>query len=212
MLTARGAKLALIALVLAFAVVPAYGQYIAGVRVVENSFDGTNLDIDFFEYYTASWPAFSTAFIGGSDATEGMYFPAIDWGDGSVEPPVLTGVNVGSGLALSASSTTVGGVPVHIFRGNYTHTFASPPTNPVTVFSRVFITGGGYNVVPSNATALVNGNVFTFAGNTNTFNVATDALPFAGPPTVEIPTASEAGLLALALLLAGAAFVMFRRS
>ena len=216
MLNARWAKVALMLVVLAFAVAPAYGQFVAGVRVIENSFDGTNLDIDFVEYYTSGWPAFSTAFVGGSDATSiGFYVPAIDWGDGNVEPPVTTN-NPGTGLPITATSTTVGGTPVHIFRGNFTHTYAAPPAGPVVVAGRAGYTGSGYNIVPSNATQLVAGNVVSTMGTIGgqTIFIATDNLSFAGPvtPVIEVPTASETGLLALALLLAGAAFVVLRRS
>ncbi len=220
MTTARWAKVALMLVVLAFVVAPASGQFVAGVRVIENSFDGTNLDIDFVEYYTGSWPvsyyAWPTAFIGGSNATSiGFYVPAIDWGDGNAEPPVTTN-NPGTGLPLTATTTTVGGVAVRGYRGNFTHTYAAPPAGPVVVAGRAGITSGGIQPPPSNASQLVAGNLATTMGTIGgqTIFIATDNLSFAGPvtPIIEVPTASETGLLALALLLAGAAFVVLRRS
>ena len=194
---ARLVQLGLGLVLMAVVAVPALAQPVAGVRVVETAFDGTNLDIDFFQYYVASYGNYSTAWIGHSDAT-GILIPAVSWGDGAYEGNA--GPFAGTGIPFLASSTTVNGVNVDVYRGSFSHTYTDAPTSPVRVVSRRGLA----------VTTPITGNYY-YAFSQD-FATATLSLAAPSVPVIEVPTASEAGLLALALLLAGSAFVMIRRS
>ena len=181
----------------------ASASHIAGIRATLVSQAGPDVTIDVTGYADYTY-AFSTLFIGANTFFGSPLVPAIDWGDGSTVPAF--GYGPSTGIPQVATSTVINGINVDVYRGSFSHTY--PDTSPytITVFSTVN-PGTPY----STGYQLVTGNILPVTYGTGTVNyVVTNTLTTGAAE--EIPTASEAGLLALALLLAGLGIFQLRRA
>ena len=186
-------------------VTSAPASHIAGIKATVTSESGTDVTIDVTGYADVPYP-YSTLFIGVATFFGAPIVPAIDWGDGSTVP--FAGYGTGTGIPIVATSTVINGLNVNAYRGSFAHTYADNTPRTITVNSTVnpgTVGGTSYAVITGNyatyVTATYSG-VYAFLSNTVTAFGATE----------EIPTASEYGLLALALALAGMGVFLLRRS
>ena len=187
---------------------PTSADHIAGLRATLVDQTDTTVDIDVTAYADASYP-FTTLWLGVATYFYSPVLPAVDWGDGSTIP--FAGSGSYTGIPIIATSTNIGGSNVHVYRGSFSHTYASTTPTTITVATNYgpgTPASTGYNVLTGNyATVAVPtyfgaySYVYTFL--TNTLQVFT--------PTTEIPTTSVHGLLLLALALAGAGLWLLRR-
>jgi hypothetical protein len=187
-------------------VTSASASHIAGIRATVTSEAGTDVTIDVTGYADVPYP-YSTLFIGVATFFGAPIVPAVDWGDSSTIP--FAGYGSATGIPIFATSTVISGLNVNAYRGSFAHTYADNSPRTITVNSTVNpgTTGSpGYNVITGNyatyVTATYSG-VYAFLSNTATV--------FGGGPE-EIPTASQYGLLALALALAGLGVFQLRRA
>ena len=215
-----GCRLAVLFAALVLLASPVVAEQVAGIKFIETAYDSGTLtvDIDVTQYYDANWTTggapFSTAFMGGNTFFGNPIVPAIEWGDGNTEPfPGYTG---GTGIPLVSSSVSIAGAPRNVYRGSFSHTYAADGDYTITVYSA--ITGGGPGTVSATGYDVFTGNYL--AATTPTYGYVYPVLTASaeagagggGPDFLEIPTAGEVGLMALALLLAGSALFLMRRA
>ena len=188
---------------------PASAQWIAGAKVTVDNVDTGALSVDITgSIFYSTGVGFSTAFM-GVDSGYGTIAPAVDFGDGSSLPPYWPG---GSGIPFDATSTPPGAPgPVRAYRMAFSHNYGAPALYTIAVNSH--FTGGisPALVFTGNTTTAPTPSYATFGG-IQTFVQGTAEVDLAPvvPPT-DIPTASEIGLLALALLLGTAGVFFLRR-
>lgn len=183
--------------------------HVSGIRATITDITDLDVTINVTEMYVtnAAW-TFSTAWIGvASPVGYFPLFPAIDWGDGSTVP--WAGYSPGVGIPVAAYNTTVDGSPAHVYVGSFSHTYGSEMDFTVTVNS---INGVGTTAgqAPPIITGSLVGSVTPTFSNTYYFLRNTLEVQFGGPAT-DIPTASNLGLMLLALILAASAVVMLKR-
>jgi len=188
---------------------PASAQWIAGAKVTVDNVDTGTLAVDVTgSIFYSTGVGFSTAFMGVSSGF-GTIAPAIDFGDGSALPPYWPG---GSGIPFDVTSTPPGAPgPVRAYRMGFSHNYGVEDVYTITVNSH--FTGGispalvftGTTTTAPTPSYATFGGVQTFVQN----SAEVDLAPFV--PPYEIPTASEVGLLALALLLGTAGIFFLRR-
>ncbi|MEM1179619.1 MAG: hypothetical protein AAGM22_14820 [Acidobacteriota bacterium] len=214
-MTSRLKKFALALCVVSVALLitaPASAQsnWIAGSKVTLDNVDIDTLTVDITgSIFYSTGVAFSTAFM-GADSGYGEIAPAVDWGDGSSLPPYFP---AGNGIPFDTTSTPPGAPgPVRAYRMAFSHTYAAEADYTVTVnshftggFSPGQVFTGTVTTAPTPSYATF-GGVQSFVRNTTVASLAAPA-----PPVIEIPTASEVGLLALALLLGTAGVFFLRR-
>ena len=176
---------------------------VAGHKVTVTNADPATGDVDIYVTgymdntypFTTLWIGFYTFFGGAA--------PAIDWGDGSTVPPFGNGPS--TGIPRVATSTSISGFNVHVYRGSFSHTYAAPGSYTITSNSvprpinHTPITGN-YALTPT----YFGTYAYLFLSNTAVADLSFDA--------INIPTTSEVGLLALALALGTAGALFLRRS
>ena len=183
------------ALAVLLAAAPATAQPIAGIKATVTGVDVGLLsaDIDLTAYVTPAYP-YTTVWV-GFGTTGGGFVPAVEWGDGSTVPPY--GYGPFTGIPVVTSSTVVNGQTVDIYRGSFSHVYPAEGEYTIRV-----------NSVESPTTPLITGSVATYNTIPYVTNTTDVRLRFI---VTEIPTATEVGLLLLALALAGAAIYILRR-
>lgn len=212
-MTSRPKKFALVLGLVSIALLiagPASAQnWINGSKVTVDNIDDDALTIDITgSIFYSTGVAFSTAFVGPTSGY-GTIAPAIDFGDGSSLPPYFP---TGNGIPFDTTSTPPGAPgPVRAYRMAFSHAYGAEGDYTVTInshFTGGFTTGqvftGTITTAPTPSYATF-GGVQTFVRNTAAVEVGADT------PVLEIPTASEVGLLALALLLGTAGVFFLRR-
>lgn len=178
---------------------------VAGHRVTITNIDyGTNtVDVDVTGYMDATY-TFSTLWLGFNTYFGSIGAPALDWGDGSTVAPYGNGPS--TGIPIVATSTNIGGFNVNVYRGGFSHAYGAPGLYTITA-----------NSVPRPINhTLVAGTTATTPTYFGTYNYSfaqdttqADLAPV--QPVIEIPTASEVGLLLLAIGLVGASILTLRR-
>lgn len=188
---------------------PASAQWIAGAKVTVDNIDTDAMSVDITgSIFYDTGVGFSTAFVGVTSGY-GTIAPAIDFGDGSSLPPYWPG---GSGIPFDTTSTPPGAPgPLRAYRMGFSHTYGAADVYTITINSH--FTGGispglvftGTTTTAPTPSYATFGGIVTFVQNSEDVDLAPDIL------VTEIPTASEVGLLALALLLGTAGVFFLRR-
>ncbi|MDA8016367.1 MAG: IPTL-CTERM sorting domain-containing protein [Thermoanaerobaculia bacterium] len=189
---------------------PVSAQWIAGASLTVDNVDPGLLQVDVTGsiFYTTG-VTFGTAFV-GVDSGFGQIAPAISWGDGSSIAPYWP---TGNGIPFDQVSTPPGAPgPVRAYRMAFSHTYGAAGNYDVRINSH--FTGGispaivftGTTTTAQTPTYSVYGYVQTFLRNTAAVNLG------GGTGSLEdIPTMSEIGMLALALMLGLTGMFLLRR-
>ncbi len=200
----------LLAVVLVLAPLAAEASHITGIRITPTGVAGLQVNVDVTAFYSTGSTE-TTAYLG----TYYNQVPAIDWGDGNTTPRY--GYGSSTGIPLVATSTVVNGIPARAYRGSFMHTYTAP---------------GNYTIAANTACCPLTTPTYTLVSGTILTTTFTTSTPFSTMATVttsfvqntlavavgelsnalDIPTASNVGLVLLAGLLMIAAFYVLRRS
>ncbi len=203
----------LVGLVLSFCLASPAAAQLAGVSIQITNVDQGSAPCGSFPS-TVNVTAVATVFYGGTAAFTsawlgessvfGTVAPAIDWGDGSVVPPLYP-----TGMPFDTTSTPPGAPgPVRAYRASFSHTYTEVPPPTIRVFSNDYVFSPGYAFTGNTMTAQTPN--YSMSGGVVTLLTNTAHVPIA-IPACEIDTVSNVGLLILALILAVAGMSLLRR-
>lgn len=180
---------------------------LAGVAVTPTNVDVGTLtaDVDLTVWYGGT-VAFSTAWVGDTTGF-GTIANALEWGDGSVIPPIYP-----TGLPFIATTTPPGAPgPVRAYRGSFSHVYPAEGVYTATIASHglVFQTGYGF----TGNTQTFQTPTYSVFGGTRMVLTNTAEINLVPPttPTIEIDTVSDLGLLLLALAIGAAGLFLIKR-
>ncbi len=183
----------------------AWAQHVAGIKAtVTNTNQITRtVDINVTEYADYTY-TFGTMWIGLNTSYYGGTIPGVEWGDGDYEPFTY------SGLPRVATSTSISGLMVNVYRGSFSHTYGSDGNYTVQVNST---SGPGYpgstyyDVITGNYTWTFSTDYGTVAFLTNTVAVAISGLMELSP----VPAISRLGMVIMIFLFGLTGLILFRR-